>query len=199
MRFDGWKLGCIEVWWLGGIYSPNHQKNRWWGLLSYGAPNSPVRQPRHQTVGFRPLELLTMGPLDSLVVHRTGPVHCPVRHLHLLWLLRAQLRTVAFHCSVADTVGMVDRCSAGHTGQSGATPDSPGNYSGAASPNSRRWQVWSWVPWCTGLSGGAPDIVWWHTGQSGALDQGCLWVVFFSFYLNPFLDFYWFVLNLWHL
>jgi hypothetical protein len=65
------------------------------------------------------------------------------------------------------------------------TPDSPVNYSGAASPNSRRWQVWSWVPWCT--------------GQSGAPDHGCLWVVFCSFYLNPFLDFYWFVLNLWHL
>jgi hypothetical protein len=30
------------------------------------------------------------------------------------------------------------------------TPDSPVNYSGAASPNSRRWQVWSWAPWCTG-------------------------------------------------
>jgi hypothetical protein len=24
------------------------------------------------------------------------------------------------------------------------------------------------------LSGGAPDIVWWHTGQSGVLDQGYL-------------------------
>jgi hypothetical protein len=37
MRFYGWKLGCIEVWWLGGIYSPNHQNDRWWRLLSYGA------------------------------------------------------------------------------------------------------------------------------------------------------------------
>jgi hypothetical protein len=23
------KLGCLEWWWLGGIYSPNHQNNRW--------------------------------------------------------------------------------------------------------------------------------------------------------------------------
>jgi hypothetical protein len=84
--FEGWKLGCIEVWWLGGIYSPNHQKNRWWGLN--GAPDSPVRQPRHPTVGFWPLELLTSGPPDSSVVHRTGPVDCPVRLLALLWLLR---------------------------------------------------------------------------------------------------------------
>jgi hypothetical protein len=40
-----------------------------------------VRQPRHPTVRVRPLELLTCGPPDSPVVHRTGPVHCPVRHL----------------------------------------------------------------------------------------------------------------------
>jgi hypothetical protein len=33
----------VEVWWFGGIYSPNHQKSRWWRLLSYGAPDSPVR------------------------------------------------------------------------------------------------------------------------------------------------------------
>jgi hypothetical protein len=45
----------------------------------------PVRQPHHQAVGFRPLELLTTEPPDS-----------PVR------LLRAQSRNVAFHCSVAD-------------------------------------------------------------------------------------------------
>jgi hypothetical protein len=30
------------------------------------------------------------------------------------------------------------------------TPDSPMNYSGAASPNSRRWQVRSGTPWCIG-------------------------------------------------
>jgi hypothetical protein len=102
MRFDGWKLGCIEVWWLEGIYSPNHQVDCWWRLLSYGTPDSPVRQPRHQAVRVRPLELLTNGPPGSPVVHRTGPVHCPVRHLHLLWLLHAQSRTICFHCSFAD-------------------------------------------------------------------------------------------------
>jgi hypothetical protein len=64
-----------------GIYSPNHQSGRWGRLLSYGTPDSPMRQPRHPIVRVRPLELLTCGPPDSLVVHRTGPVHCPVRHL----------------------------------------------------------------------------------------------------------------------
>jgi hypothetical protein len=41
----------------------------------------PVRQPRHPTVRVRPLELLSSGPPDSPVVHRTGPVDCPVRRL----------------------------------------------------------------------------------------------------------------------
>jgi hypothetical protein len=77
-------LGCHEEWWLWGIYSPNHQNGRWRRLLSYGAPDSPVRQPRHPTVRVRLLELLTCGTPDSPVVHRTGPVHCPVRHLRLL-------------------------------------------------------------------------------------------------------------------
>jgi hypothetical protein len=46
---------------------------------------------------------------------------------------------------------------------------------------------------------GAPDTVRWHTGQSGAPDQGCLWVVFCSFIWNLSWTFYWFVLNIWHL
>ena len=44
----------------------------------------PVCQPRHLAVGFRPLELLTTGPPDSPVVHRTVIVHCLVRLLALL-------------------------------------------------------------------------------------------------------------------
>jgi hypothetical protein len=39
------------VWWLGGIYSPNHQNGRWEGLLSMGAPDSPVR---HWTLSGAP-------------------------------------------------------------------------------------------------------------------------------------------------
>jgi hypothetical protein len=41
----------------------------------------PVCQPRHPTVRVRPLELLSSGPPDSLVVHRTVTVHSPVRLL----------------------------------------------------------------------------------------------------------------------
>jgi hypothetical protein len=62
----------------------------------------PVRQPRHPTVRVWPLELLTSGPPDSPVVHRTVTIHCPVRLLALLWLLRAQAHTVAHLLFVAD-------------------------------------------------------------------------------------------------
>jgi hypothetical protein len=87
------------------------------------------------------------GPPDSLVVHRTGHVHCPVRLLAPTLTSARAVALFTVHYSIAD-----DRCSAWHTGQSSATPDSLVNYSGAASPNSQRWQVWSETPWCTGHS-----------------------------------------------
>jgi hypothetical protein len=91
----------LETWmpWIvvvGGIYSPNHQNSRWGGLLSMGASDSPVLQPRHPTV--RILTVSTIGALtswgtgefgatlDSPVQHRTCTVHCPVCLLALLWL-----------------------------------------------------------------------------------------------------------------
>jgi hypothetical protein len=132
-----------------------------------------VRQPRHQAVGFRPLELLTTGPPDSPMVHRTGLVHCLARLLAPALTLRAQARTVALQTTVGTDW---------HTRQSGATPDSLVNYSGAASRIPEGGKFGVELP-------GTPDTVRWHTGQSGAPDQGCLWVVFCSLYLNPFLVF----------
>jgi hypothetical protein len=98
------------------------------------------------------------------------------------------------------TVGVVSRCSAWHTGQSGATLDSPVNYSGVAPQISEAEQFREDFP-------GAPDIVWWCTGHYLVAHRtvrrarpGQPSVGFASFHLNPFLDFfYWFVLNLWHL
>jgi hypothetical protein len=46
-----WKLGCLEWWWLGGIYSPQPPHSRWGWLLSMGAPDSPVR---HRTLSRAP-------------------------------------------------------------------------------------------------------------------------------------------------
>jgi hypothetical protein len=79
---DGWGGGG----W-GGIYSPNHQFNRWGGCLSKGTPDSPVRQPHHPTV--RVLTVSTIGALTSWCTRQsgaasTGTVHCPVRLLVLL-------------------------------------------------------------------------------------------------------------------
>jgi hypothetical protein len=75
----------------------------------------PVRQPRHQTVGFRPLELWLVGPSGCPVVHRTSPVDCPVCHPRVLWLLRALAR---IQCACSRPLARGSRCSAG-------SPDSP--------------------------------------------------------------------------
>jgi hypothetical protein len=87
------KLGCLEWWWLGGIYIPQPPHSRWGGCLSMGAPDS-VRCASHviQPLGFwrfRPLELCLYVAPDSPVLHRVGTVHCPVCLWCLLWLLRA--------------------------------------------------------------------------------------------------------------
>jgi hypothetical protein len=59
-------------------------------------------------------------------------------------------RIVASLFTFADDRWRCSRCSHWHTGQSGATPDSPVNYSGERLLETRRWQVRSWPPWCTG-------------------------------------------------
>jgi hypothetical protein len=62
----------------------------------------------------------------------------------------------------------------GHQTLSGGAPDSPVNYSGAPLkiPEGEELGV-EFL--------GAPDTVWWHTGQSGAPDQGAFRVVYGSF------------------
>jgi hypothetical protein len=57
---SSWKvknLDDLNVGWLGVFITPTTKLAVWWRLLSHGAPDSPVRQPRHQAVGFRQLEL----------------------------------------------------------------------------------------------------------------------------------------------
>jgi hypothetical protein len=77
-----------------------------------------VRQPRHPTVRARPLELLTAGPPDSPVMHRTVNVHCPVRLLAPALTLRVQSALFTVHCSLLQsTVGAIAVAPAG-------TPDS---------------------------------------------------------------------------
>jgi hypothetical protein len=111
-----------------------------------------------------------VGPLGCPVVHRTGPIDCPVRLLCVLYPLRAQAR---IKCVVVDRCARSSRCSAG-------TPDSSVNYSGAPSHFPEGSEFSFSFP-------GAPDTVRWHTGQSGAPDQCAFWDVFCSLCLNPFL------------
>jgi hypothetical protein len=115
---------------VGGIYSPNHQSGRWGSLLSTGAPDSPVRQPRHPTVRVRPLELEHVGPPGSRWC--TGQVRFTVRcAICACSDFCARCPRAVAHCSpFADNRWRCSRYSAWHTGQSGATPDSPVNYSG---------------------------------------------------------------------
>jgi hypothetical protein len=67
------------------------------------------------------------------------------------------------------------RCSAWCTGQPGATPDSPVNYSEVRleKPKVRSLRL---------IHPGAPDTVRWHTGQSGAPDQGPFRFLFAHFF-----------------
>jgi hypothetical protein len=86
------------------------------------------------------------------------------------------VRALFTHCSLLQTtVGAVSRCSAWHTGQSGATPDSLVNYSGVALQKPEDEQFRVDLP-------GASDTVRWHTGQSGAPDQGSLRLFFAPFF-----------------
>jgi hypothetical protein len=71
---DGWSGGGF-----GGFIAPNHQFNRWGRLLSMGAPDSPVRQPRHPTV--RVLTVSTVGALSSCGTGQSGAA--PDRHCSL--------------------------------------------------------------------------------------------------------------------
>jgi hypothetical protein len=109
-------------------------------------------------------------PLDSdcwsfcLLSHRTvrwctGHVLFTVRCA--IWLCSdscAHCR--AFNAFCRRPLARSSRCSAG-------TPDSPVNYSGGAPRIPEGEQFGVGVP-------GAPDTVWWHTGQSGAPEQGTL-------------------------
>jgi hypothetical protein len=105
-----------------------------------------------------------VGPPDSQVVHRTGTVHCPVR----LLAPALTLRELFVHCSVVSrplnsTVALATVAPFG-------TPDSPVNYSGVAPQKPEAEQFRVDLP-------SAPDTVRWHTGQSGAPDQGSLRLV----------------------
>jgi hypothetical protein len=129
-------------------------------LLSGGTPDSPVC---HRTTTVHvwcpiPFQIGCSRPLQICGSWRTG--HCPV-----------PLPTVgASHASPADLAA--DRCAGGRwlTGQSGAPPDSPVNYSRTPLKFSREWPVRRSWP-------GAPDTIGCTTGQSGVPDRAESWLL----------------------
>jgi hypothetical protein len=64
------KLGCLELWWLGGIYSPQPPKKSLGRLLAKGAPDSPVRCHVTQPLGFGAKS--TVGALSSCGTGQSG-------------------------------------------------------------------------------------------------------------------------------
>jgi hypothetical protein len=156
---------------VGGIYSPNHQRSRWWRLLSHGAPDSPVR---HRTLSGVPATspgrwVLTVRASDSWATEQSGGA--PDSHCSLSGAPSGAADFCA-HCSALIArcrrpLALCSRCSTGAS-------DSPVNYSGAAPriPEGGKFEV--------GFPG-APDTVWWHTRQSGVPDQGTLRLSFALF------------------
>jgi hypothetical protein len=144
--------------------------------------------------------LLSDGAPDSPVHHRTTTVACPVRISFHSWRSRpldlragwctgqsGAHRTVRCpqpivgvgHASRADCAA--DRCAGGRwlTGQSGAPPDSPVNYSRTPPQFPESGQF-------AGVQPGAPNTVRCTTGQSGVRDWAEPWLLrakFFSSFL----------------
>jgi hypothetical protein len=112
---DGWSGGG---WGLRGIYSLNHQNNRWGWLLSMGAPDSPVRQPRHPTV--RVLIQSTVGALTSGGTGQSGvapDMYCSLSGVPLTSALTCVANCSDVRGTVQSTVALKSSCST-------VTPDS---------------------------------------------------------------------------
>jgi hypothetical protein len=135
--------------WLGGIYSPQPLPSHWQSLLAMGALDSPVA---HRIVTVHcPVRATSACPLGFGVVDRWSPLSsCCTGQSSDLWLLHSDFRRgTVHHCSSEQsTVGaqgaiapLVHRTVRWHTRQSGGTPDSPVNYSGARLEETREWLV----------------------------------------------------------
>jgi hypothetical protein len=165
--------------WLGAFIAPNHQTSRlvkaavaWRTGQSGAPPDSPVR---HRTLSGAPATspgrwIPTVG---ASVFWATGQALFTVRCA--IWLCSdSGAHCSAFNAFCRRPLARSSHCSAGasdspvrHRTLSGAPPDSPVNYNGAASRILEGEQFGVEVP-------GAPDSVRWHTRQSGAPDQSTL-------------------------
>jgi hypothetical protein len=118
-------LGCLELWWLGGIYSPQPPTSRWGRLLSMGAPDSLVR---HRTLSGAPPHHLTVRVREQSIVggfvllrHRT--IRCHTRQVLFTVRYASDFcydfwRALFAYCSIVrvplqSIVALDSRCSAG--------------------------------------------------------------------------------------
>jgi hypothetical protein len=170
---------------VGGIYSPNHQKNRWWGLLSHGAPDT-VRCASHIT-----------RPLDS---DRWSFWH--LGHRTVRWCTGQSLFTVqctfwlcsdfCAHCSALTAVADDRwRCSSRY---SAGTPDSPMLHRAV------RWIIAEWLPEFLKVSSLELDSLVHRTQSGGTPDSpvrqtrahfGCLLLSLFEPFLGLFIGLLW--------
>jgi hypothetical protein len=118
------------------------------GCLFDGAPDSPVRQPRHQKAVGSTVGVLTSGP--ALMSGGAPDMYCRVSGAPApaclttarLWrALNAPAGDRWREVAVAPRLHRTVRC----------TPDSPVNFSGAAKVKTRGWRVpEAALPWSTG-------------------------------------------------
>jgi hypothetical protein len=139
---------------------------------------------RHRTLSGAPTTspsrwVPTVRALTSGATGQSGGApdsHCPLSgapSAPALTSARSHALLITVHL-LQTTIGAVSRYSAWHTGQFGATPDSPVNYSGVAPQILEASELEIIHP-------GAPDSIRWHIGQSGAPDQGSLRLSFALF------------------
>jgi hypothetical protein len=149
----------------GPFYSPKVARSRW----------RPTRKAilafcrvAHQTVGAPPDSHCRWSGADLLPILAQTTIAEPWQLAHRI--VRCPLPTVgAGHASPVDCTA--DRCAGDRwlTGQSGAPPDSPLNYS-------RTLPIFPKSGLFIGGWPGVPDTVRCTTGQSGVLDRAGLWL-----------------------
>jgi hypothetical protein len=157
----------------GPFYSPKAARSRWrqsWKAkvvfcrVTHRTVRCTTGQPLFMSGAQFPSKSGAADRCRLVVVGAPDTVQCPPD------TVRCPLSTIgASHASPADLAA--DRCAGGRwlTGQSGAPPDSPVNYSRTPPKFSREWPVrWSWPV--------APDTVRCTTGQSGAPRPSSSWL-----------------------
>jgi hypothetical protein len=88
-------LDSLKWWWLGVFIAPTTKPIVGVGMLSMGAPDSPVRQPRHPIV--RVLTVSTVGALTTWCIGQSGAA--PDMHYSLFGAPLAPALTSVTNCS----------------------------------------------------------------------------------------------------